>query len=152
MSNPRFAILLKLAILQGLVLLGGCASDRGLPTLSLVEPSASGTAEGRGPGHLIVRNASHETITGDGVMAYPFDDYKIFNERRSCIKRVRNRGGAGSELPNRVDLPPGRYTVVASSEIQGPVAVPVLIKSGLTTEVDLERPARIITPNSAASD
>ena len=144
--------ILKVAILPMLMMLGGCASDKGVITLSPVGPKSSALEDGNGPGHLIVYNASHETVTREGAMAYPHDDYKIYNERRACIKRVRNRSGAEDELPARVDLPPGNYTVIAPSETQGAVAVPVMIKSGLTTEVKLEQPTRTITPSSMASD
>jgi hypothetical protein len=147
-----FDLILKVAILPMLMMLGGCASDRALITLSPVGPKSGALADGDGPGHLIVFNASHETVSREGAMAYPHDDYKIYNERRACIKRVRNRGGAEGELPARVDLPPGEYTVIARSEKQGDVIVPVMIKSGRTTEVNLEQPTRIITPSPMASN
>jgi hypothetical protein len=147
-----FDIILKVAILPMLMMLAGCASNRGLITLSAVGPKSSALADGNGPGHLIVYNASHETMSREGAMAYPHDDYKIYNERRACIRRVRNRSGAEDELPARVDLPPGSYTVIAQSEKQGDVIVPVIIKSGLTTEVNLEQPTRSINPSSMASD
>jgi hypothetical protein len=146
------AITLKIAILPVLVILGGCASDRGLVTLSPVGPQSRDSAGANGPGHLIVYNASHETVNADGAMAYPHDDYKVYNERKACIKRVSNRGGADGEAPARVDLPAGRYTVITQSETQGRVAVPVIIAPCLTTEVNLEQPPRVIAPSSMASD
>jgi hypothetical protein len=152
MKLRLFDIILKVAILPVLIILGGCASDRGVITLSPVGPKSSALADGNGPGRLIVYNASHETVGREGAMAYPHDDYKIYNERRACIRRVRNRSGAEGEIPAAVDLPPGRYTVITQSETQGAVAVPVMIKSGLTTEVKLEQPTRIITPSSMASN
>ena len=152
MKYRLFDIILKAAILLVSVMFGGCASERGLITLSPVGPKSSGSAGGDGPGRLIVYNASYEIMNRDGAMAYPHDDYKICNERRACIKRVRNRGGAEGEIPARVDLPPGIYTVITQSETQGSVAVPVIIKSSLTTEVKLEQPKRTIMPNFMGSD
>lgn len=145
-------IVLKVALLPAILVLGGCASGEKLVTLSPVGPNSRGSAAGGGPGHLIVYNASHETLDRDGAMAYPHDDYKIYNERKICIKRVRNRSGAEGEIPAPVDLPPGRYTVITQSETQGAVAVPVIVKSSLTTEVNLEQPPRIITRNSMESN
>jgi hypothetical protein len=152
MNLRLFDIILKVAMLQALIMLGGCVSGEKLITLSPIGPNSTASSGGNGPGHLIVHNASHETLDPDGAMAYPHDDYKIYDERRACVKRVRNRSGAEGEIPARVDLPPGRYTVITLSEIQGAVVVPVIIKSSLTTEVKLEQPKRIITPNSTGSN
>ena len=145
-------IIPKAAMLQAMIILGGCASAEKLVTLNPVGPNSNASPGGNGPGHLIVHNASHETLDRDGAMAYPHDEYKIYNEWRVCIKRVRNRSGAKGEAPERIDLPPGRYTVITLSEIHGPVAAPVIIKSDLTTVVDLEQPKRIITPSSMAAN
>ena len=147
-----FNLALKVAIFPLLIISGGCAFDRGLVTLIPVGPKSSVSPGGNGSGHLIVYNASHEALSRDGAMTYPHDDYRIFDERKFCVRHVRNASGPGGEIPARVDLPPGRYTVITESELQGPVAVPVIIESGLTTEVKLEQPKRIITPNSMASN
>jgi hypothetical protein len=145
-------IILKVALLPAMIVLGGCASGEKVVALSPVGPNSNASPGGNGPGHLIVHNASHEALTRYGAMAYPHDDYKIYNERGACIKRVRNCSGAEGEIPIRVDLPAGRYTVLAQSETQGAVAVPVIIKSRLTTEVNLEQPKRIITASSMTSN
>jgi len=145
-------IIFKAAFLHAVIMLGGCASGERLITLSPVGPKSNSSPGGDGPGHLVVYNTSHETLGQDGAMAYPHDDYKILDGRHDCIKRVRNVSGAHGEIPTRVDLPPGQYTVIAHSEVQGSVAVPVTIESGLATRVDLQYPARIIRPNSTASN
>jgi hypothetical protein len=152
MKLRLFDTLPKVAMLQALMMLGGCASGPKLVTLSPVGPNSHASSGGNGPGHLIVHNASHETLDRDGAMGYPHDDYKIYNERKACIKRVRNSSGAEGETPASVDLPPGRYTVITRSEMHGDVAVPVIIKADLTTVVNLEQPKRIITPTSMASN
>jgi len=138
-------IILKCALLPAFAMLGGCASNQALVTLSPVGPDSNRAVSGNGPGHLIVYNTSHEAMNRDGAMTYPHDDYKIYNERRACIKKVANRSGAEGELPDRVDLPTGRYTIVTKSQTQGAVAVPVIIKSNLTTVVNLEAPTRSIS-------
>ena len=152
MKLRLFDIMLKAAILPGLIVVGGCASGEKRVTLSPVGPKANSSSGGDGPGHLIVYNTSHEAVNRDGSMAYPHDDYRIVNERNALVKRVRNVGGAEGEIPARVDLPPGEYTVMAQSEVQGGVAVPVIIKSGLVTKVNLQYPARTTTPISMASN
>jgi len=151
MKLPLSIIILKIAILPLLTALGGCAFNERLTVLSPVGPNGRASAGDNAPGHLIVYNASHEVFNRDGDMAYPHDDYKIYNDRRACIRRVRNRSGYEGEIPLRVDLPAGRYTVIAQSETQGAVAAPVIIESSLTTMVNLEQPPRIIIRSSLAS-
>ena len=150
MKSRLLNVAVKVVILPSLMISGGCAFDRGLVTLNPVGPKSSAAPGGNGPGHLIVDNASHEALSRDGAMTYPHDDYRIFDERKICVKHVRNASGPEGEIPARVDLPPGRYTVITESEIQGAVAVPIIIKSDLTTEVKLEQPRRTVAPNSTA--
>lgn len=143
--------LFSVAILLVMATFGGCSSDRNLVTLSPVGPNSSGSGGGSGPAQLLVYSASYELPDRDGGMAYPHTDYKIYNERRACIQRVSNRSGAHGEFPARVDLPPGKYTVVAASEGKGTVAVPVIVESQLKTVVVLEERARSIRPSIASN-
>jgi hypothetical protein len=151
MNHRLSQILLEAAMLPALIMLGGCASDQKLITLSPVGPSSRGSGGGSGPGYLVVYSASHEMPDHDGVMIYPHSAYKVYDARKACVKRVSNQSGAHCEIPERVDLPPGRYTVVADSEDKGTVVVPVIIESQLKTVVNLEGPAHTISGSSTAS-
>jgi hypothetical protein len=146
--TPNWAISLLLAGAA----MSGCASPRRLTMLAPVGPrSGSFTGDGAS-GHLRVFSATYEVSNGSDTMAYPHSDYKIYDARGAFLRLVRNRTGSSDELPDRVDLFPGNYNVIAESETQGTVSVPVIIKSRLTTEVKLERPPRTIVSNSVASN
>jgi hypothetical protein len=52
---------------------------------------------------------------------------------------VENHISRSDELPETVSLPVGSYTVMARSEKDGYVSVPVMIRNGRRTIVDLGR-------------
>ena len=102
--------------------------------------------EASGLGHLRVYSSTRAIAKADASMAYPSSAYRIYDRRGHLMKNVRNINRSGAnELPDSIDLPPGAYTIQADSDASGALAVPAIIKPGLTTVVNLEAAPRTIT-------
>ena len=95
--------------------------------------------EASGLGHLRVYSSTRAIAKADASMAYPSSAYRIYDRRGHLVRNVRNIDRSGSnELPDLIELPPGSYTIQAESDTSGALAVPAIIKPGLTTVVNLE--------------
>ena len=89
-------------------------------------------------GALEVYSATDEFNDG-GTLYYSHGAYAIYTLDGKLFKNVENHISRSDELPETVSLPVGSYTVVARSERDGYVSVPVMIRNGLRTIVDLGR-------------
>ncbi len=89
-------------------------------------------------GALEVYSATDEFNDG-GTLYYARSSYAIYTLDGKLFKNVENHISQSDELPQIVSLPSGSYTVVARSEKDGYVSVPVMIKNGRRTTVDLDR-------------
>ncbi len=98
------------------------------------------TEQFHGPlvGYLRVFTATTQVETGDTTWEYPHTDYKVCAPSGKVVAFVPNSVGDLSGAPATVELPPGKYLVHAESDRNGFVAVPVIVKGGHTTVVDLE--------------
>lgn len=96
------------------------------------------------PGSLIVYTARMEVNDGD-ILYYPHSSYEIRTLEGKHLRGVRNHLGNNDEDPEMVELPAGKYVVVADSERDGRVSVPVTVKPGGATLINLQRdrPARL---------
>ena len=89
-------------------------------------------------GALEVYSATDEFNDG-GTLYYAHGAYAIYTLDGELFKNVENHISRSDELPETVSLPAGSYTVMARSERDGYVSVPVMIRNGLRTIVDLGR-------------
>ena len=89
-------------------------------------------------GALEVYSATDEFNDG-GTLYYAHGAYAIYMLDGKLLKNVENHISRSDELPETVSLPVGSYTVMARSERDGYVSVPVMIRNGLRTIVDLGR-------------
>jgi hypothetical protein len=89
-------------------------------------------------GALEVYSATDEFNDG-GTLYYAHGAYAIYTLDGKLFKNVENHISRSDELPETVSLPVGSYTVMARSERDGYVSVPVMIRNGLRTIVDLGR-------------
>jgi hypothetical protein len=89
-------------------------------------------------GALEVYSATGEFNDG-GTLYYAHGAYAIYTLDGKLFKNVENHISRSDELPETVSLPVGSYTVMARSERDGYVSVPVMIRNGLRTIVDLGR-------------
>jgi len=88
-------------------------------------------------GYLKVYTATHEFDDG-GVPYHAHSSYTIYTTDGKVFKNVENHISRNDEIPEVVALPVGSYTVEARSERDGYVRVPVVIKAGQRTILDLD--------------
>jgi hypothetical protein len=105
---------------------------------------------GSNSGYLKVYSATDEFDDG-GVSYYAHSSYTVYMGNGKLFKTIENHISASDETPDVVALPAGTYTVEARSEARGYVRLPVVVRPGRLTIVDLEeelKPGRLI--NSVA--
>jgi hypothetical protein len=92
---------------------------------------------GERQGRLMVYSA---TEVDDAANAYfpVHSAYTISDAGGKLLRHVDNRTGSFEQTPVTVPLPAGNYKVRARATNAGTVEVPVVIKEGKTTVVDLE--------------
>jgi hypothetical protein len=88
-------------------------------------------------GSLEVYSATDEFKDGD-ARYFPHSSYAIYTTDGKLLKSVGNHISRTDEIPEIVALPVGSYTVVARAEKYGSVRVPVAIKKGQRTILDLD--------------
>jgi hypothetical protein len=126
-------------LLAAAALWSGCAVGPHGMVLEPVGPSpeASGSAT---TGTLAVYSAYEVTAPGIGDYEHRqhYTDYKILSEEGKLLQTVHNDVGTEVRKVARVQLPPGKYRVAASSNGYGTVIVPVVVATNRTTVVHLE--------------
>ncbi len=133
----------KTILRQGLLLVG-----MSLPGWFSVKADTILPAVGPAPvipaGELIVYSATVPSLAEAGA---EFDwaenrnlhtNYTIYDRNGSVYRNVLNSFGPNDENAKVVRLPVGKYTVRAMSQKDGWVLVPVVIKAGTLTTVNLE--------------
>ncbi len=124
-------------ICGGALLMAGCHSLLILQAPVGPEPVSDGTKTATG--QLLVFSAKEARGDGDDPTYYQHSDYFIYDSHGKRIKYVGNTTGHFDETPRVVQLPPGTYTVKARAECYNLVAVPVVIRSGRTTVLHLDK-------------
>ena len=100
-------------------------------------------------GYLQVFSATDEFDDG-GVPYYAHSSYAIYTSDGKLFRNIENHLSRSDEIPETVALPIGYYTVEARSRSNGYIRVPVAIKAGRRTTLDLDfrekqTPARVLT-------
>jgi hypothetical protein len=139
-SRARTNALAKTA---GLLLLLACfflpgqaqADDNAFPTQAPTDPGQNDRVS---VGYLMVFSSTEVAVWGDGPNYYVHTGYRIYNSAGKAVKWVTNHDSSVDEVPEKVELAPGQYTIWAQSGKDGFVKVPVVIKLGQTTAVHLE--------------
>ena len=123
---------LAFAMFVALALLG---TTRGNET----KKTASAHAQARelSQGSLEVYSATDEFNDGD-VPYYAHSSYAIYTTNGKLFKNVENHISRSDEIPEVVTLPVGSYMIEARSDRDGYVRVPVAIKAGQLTVLDLD--------------
>jgi hypothetical protein len=129
--------------LVALLWLGTWGIAGNLPTREPIGPEALKTAGG----YLQVYTATDEFLDGDNTVRYPHTDYFINRPNGSRYIFVANHITPSDEMPEAVELPPGEYIVVGEAGLGARVHVPVIVKAGRTTVVDLESGYREKSPS-----
>jgi len=125
---------LAVAMFVALALLG---TTRGNETEKTAPGMAQAQAGELSQGSLEVYSATDEFKDGD-ARYFPHSAYAIYTTDGKLLKNVGNHNSRTDEIPEIVALPVGSYTVVAQAEKHGYVRVPVVIKEGQRTILDLD--------------
>ncbi len=122
-------------------LLSGCASERDKLVLDSVGPRFPKiSAENLQKGTLVVYSAYDVGANWDArdPRRPVYSDYKIFSLDGNLLRAVHNDSGTILQDAVPVELPAGKYRVVASANGYGRVTIPVVIESRQTTVLHLE--------------
>ncbi|HEY8966301.1 MAG TPA: hypothetical protein VIM58_07655 [Candidatus Methylacidiphilales bacterium] len=106
--------------------------------LPAVGPMPPGAQKAEHVGYLRVYTDTTQYNDGD-IYYYPHTPYTVYRTDGSVAAHVDNHTTNSDEHVETVSLPAGTYRVKALSEFDGPVTVPVIIKTGHTTAVHLEK-------------
>lgn len=139
MKTKLHLILTSSLLVAALAAMTGCASNQKVTLLSPVAPDSGRVPGMKTPGYLVVYSDTENPINTGDIMYYPHTGYRIYDAHGAYLRYVRNHMSKDDENPDRVSLPPGNYTIRAQSEIDGEVAVPVVIRGLRTTVVNLEK-------------
>jgi hypothetical protein len=115
----------------------GQARDRDVLSPGPVRPGNLDYRTELPQGYLKVYTAADEFDDG-GVPYYAHSSYTIYTTDGKVFKNVENHISRSDEIPEVVALPAGAYMIEARSERDGYVRVPVVIKAGRRTIVDLD--------------
>lgn len=118
------------------------------PVLPAVGPTPPGHYDKVSCGYLEVYSRTQEIQWGEGSYYYPHTSYWLYDSTGRKLRTVDNNSGSIDESPEKVELPPGTYTVKAWSDNDGLVTVPVIIKLARTTSVHLEESRKSEAMNS----
>lgn len=116
-------------------MLAGCASTP--IVLTPVGPPPPGATAPPHEGYLKVYTTTEERKDGEDTY-HPHSGYDIYTASGFRWKYVPNRTQNTDESPMVVVLPAGNYKIVARADGYGRITVPVVIKGGMLTELNLE--------------
>ena len=142
MKSTLSSLFLKITLLiVPLTFLGGStyaqARDRCVLSPGPVRPGSWDDRTELPRGYLKVYSATDEFDDG-GVPYYAHSSYAIYAIGGKLLRNVENHISRSDEIPEMVSLPVGSYIVLARSEKDGYVRVPVIIKEGQRTILDLD--------------
>jgi len=112
-------------------------TTRGNETEKAPLPKSNATPGQLSQGSLVVYSATDEFEDGD-VPYYAHSSYTIYTTDGKLFKDVENHISRSDEIPEVVTMPVGSYVIEARSERGGYVRVPVVIKAGRQTILDLD--------------
>lgn len=134
-------------VILALTMLGspGCASSQKDIVLDPVGPSPTHRILTGSTNGLLVVYSAYEAVpdlsaevSGNPSDHWVYSDYRIFSADGKPFKFVWNNGGAILLHPKQVELPAGRYVVVAKANDFGRVTVPIVIASNRITTLHLD--------------
>jgi hypothetical protein len=120
--------------------------------LAPVGPVPLTNSSGAPEGQVVVFSAWESGTPGESDNVYYHSGYKIYTHDGKMLNYVDNKIGAHIEDPAVVNLPLGRYTVIAKATAFGNVSVPVVVEAGRTTFVHLNGSEFTAGKPTSASD
>ncbi len=143
MKSLRSSILGKIAPLiipLGLIIGSSTiaqAGDSGPLFHGLIRPRDSECPAGSSRGYLTVYLRADEFYDAN-AWYFPQNLFAIYTIDGKLLKNVTSQLSTDEEIPEIVALPVGSYMVVARSEKDGYIRLPVAIKAGRRTVLDLD--------------
>ena len=113
------------------------AKDRNPLFCGLIRPGGSDYPAGSSRGYLTVYLTTDEFNDGN-AWYFPHRLFAIYTIDGKLFKNVASQHFADEEIPEVVALPVGSYMVVTRSEKDGYIRLPVAIKAGQRTVLDLD--------------
>ena len=124
---------LAIAMFVAVALLG---TTRGNETEKMAMTKGSAKAAELSPGSLMVYSVM-DRFDDDDVVYYEYSSYAIYTINGKLFRHVENRVSSSDQIPEAVTLPAGSYVIEARSATDVYVRVPVVIKAGRQTILDL---------------
>ncbi len=120
--------------------LSGCAAHRSQLVLDPVGPPPQTPAIGRPAGTLVVFSAFDSSPHFNrSQYRRQYTNYSVLTaDGQQMVRMVHNDSGKLAEGPEKLELPAGKYLVLARANGYGLVRVPVVIRRGQTTTLHLE--------------
>ncbi len=120
--------------------------------LGRVGPGSLAADESTPKGFLKVYTATENHKDGD-MHYFPNTGYTVCSEDgRAVVKKVANAISIHDEDPSLVQLPAGKYVVLAEAEESSKVRIMVIIKPGQFTKIDLQHDWKQSAPSGKAAD
>ena len=124
---------LAIAMFVAVALLG---TTRGNETEKMAMAKNSAKAAALSRGSLMVYSVM-DRFDDDDVVYYEYSSYAIYTINGKLFRHVENRVSSSVQIPEAVTLPAGSYVIEARSATDVYVRVPVVIKAGRQTILDL---------------
>ena len=137
------------------VMFGVCSCSALLQTplaVAPVGPAPGGTARADPAGFLTVYTHAEGHAYDEFEYYWAHTEYNVYTPTGAHVKSVRNGEYSQSPLPRKVVLPPGEYAVVGWSDTDQLVKVPVVIRAGQLTTVNLQADADSLFPKAQPSE
>ena len=135
-----------------LPMVASCAASRDSVVIGPVGPQPLIADDLAPKGYLKVYTATDDHDDG-GVHYFSHTSYTIYSEDgRTVVKKVANAISIHDEDPSLVQLPAGRYVVLAKAENSGMVRIAVIMTSGQLTKVDLQYDWKHRAPSGNTAD
>jgi|HubBroStandDraft_1064217.scaffolds.fasta_scaffold445118_1 hypothetical protein len=130
-----------LYVITASALLPGCAGMGSGLVLETIGPAPGQSVEASsGPGTLVVYSAYK--VNADFNSRNPnvpeYSDYRILNADGKVLKWIHNVADDYLQGPVSVELPAGKYSIVARSNGYGYVTIPVMIETRQNTILHLD--------------
>jgi len=130
-----FLIAVSSAYFSGVETVQGGDKERSV--VGMIRPCKLDSHTESPQGYLKVYSATDEFNDGD-EWYLPHSSYAIYTIDGKLFKNVENHISRSDEIPEVVALPVGSYMVVAPSDKDGYIRLPVVIKAGQRTILDLD--------------
>jgi hypothetical protein len=145
-------LIARLVVMGLLPLMNSCAGSGRPLVLGPVGPENSTHFETISVGYLKVYTATEDHNDGD-VHYFPHTGYTVYSEDgKTVVQKVVNAISIHDEDPSLVQLPVGKYVVLAEAEHCGMVKIAAIIQRGQLTKIDLEYDWKLRAPPGNAAD